>query len=106
MFEYFCLASKLKIKRSFLYLYSKQRSLKIFWDFAPEEEGGGGGGGVGSKMLVVNSFVDHLVEDNFPKLKNWTHVKCNPVIQFKEFSKMSEKIELHDVRWKYILQNN
>ena len=50
------------------------------------------GGGDGSKPLGVNSFVDHLIEGNFPKLKNWAQVKCHPVIQFKEFSKISEKI--------------
>ena len=64
------------------------------------------GGGDGSKPLGVNSFVGHLIEGNFPKLKNWAQVKCHPLIQFKEFSKISEKIELHDVRWKYIPQKN
>ena len=40
---------------------------------------------------------------NFPKLKNWAQIKCHPVIQFKIFSKISEKIELYDVRWKKYL---
>ena len=61
-------------------------------------------GGDDSKLVGVNSFVHHLIEGNFPKLKNWAQVKCNPVIQFKAFSEISEKIELHDVRWKYLPQ--
>ena len=44
-------------------------------------------------MIEVNSFVYCLIESNFPKLKNWAQVKCNPVIRFKD---------LHDVRWKYL----
>ena len=40
---------------------------------------------------------------NFSKLKNLNQVKCSPVIQFKEFSKI-DKIELHDVIWKYLPQ--
>ena len=54
--------------------------------------------------MGVNSFVDHLINGNLPKLRNWGQVKCNLVIQFKEFSKISRKIELHDVRWKYFPQ--
>ena len=57
-----------------------------------------------SKPVRANSFVDHLIDGNVPKLKNWAQVKCHPVIQFKAFSKISEKIELHDVRWKYLPQ--
>ena len=54
----------------------------------------------------IAAFVDHLIKDNFPKLKSWTHVKCNPVIQFKEFPRISEKIELHHIRWKNIPRKN
>ena len=52
-----------------------------------------------SKMAGINSIVDHLIECNFSKFKNWAQVKCNPVIQFKEFSNISEKIELYDAEW-------
>ena len=60
----------------------------------------------GSKMVGLNLLFDHLIEGNFPKLKNWAQVKCSPVIHFKEFSKISEKMELHNLRWKYPPQKN
>ena len=49
-------------------------------------------------MVGVNLFADHLIKGNFSKL-------AQVVIQFKEFSKISEKLELHDVGWKYLPQN-
>ena len=55
--------------------------------------------------MRVNSFVNHLIKSNSETQKQ-TQVKCNPVIPFKEFSNISEKIELHDVRWKYFSQIN
>ena len=70
--------------------------------------GGGGGGGAavggwfkigGGKFICWPSNQRY----NFSKLKNLKQVKCSPVIQFKEFSKI-DKIELHDVIWKYLPQ--
>ena len=47
--------------------------------------------------MAVNSFVDHLIAGKFPKFRNWARLKYNSVIQFKEFPKILEKIELHDL---------
>ena len=57
-------------------------------------------------MVVVNSFAEHLIEGNLPNLKNWTQCKYHPVIQFHKFSKVLEKMELHDVIWKYFPLKN
>ena len=37
--------------------------------------------------MGLNSFAEHVIKGNFPKLKNWAQVKVklNPVIQFIEF---------------------
>ena len=49
-------------------------------------------------MVRANLFTDNLIEGNFIVLKHWAQAKCNSVIQFKEFSKTSKKIEMYDVR--------
>ena len=38
-------------------------------------------------MVGVNSFVYHLIEGNFPKLKNWAKVKCNSIQRIVEDSR-------------------